>query len=114
MRNVTSLAEHRPGAKPIIFFDRTELGQILNVYGQMVAKGEWRDYAMDGGKEQALFSVFRRSSEMPIYRIVKCPKWAKRQGAYAIMGTGGQILRRGHDLGHLLRFFDRKRFQVVD
>ncbi|MFN3233234.1 MAG: DUF2794 domain-containing protein [Alphaproteobacteria bacterium] len=114
MRNITTLAAHRPGAKPDIFFDRGELNQILRVYGHMVAKGEWRDYAMNGGREQAVFSVFRRTSEMPLYSIVKCPKLARKQGAYAIIGMGGQVLRRGHDLTALLRFFDRKRFKVVD
>ena len=80
----------------------------------MVAKGEWRDYAIDDSREQVMFSIFRRSSEMPLYRIVKCPKWAKKQGAYAILGPAGQVLRRGQDLETLLRFFDRQRFKVVD
>ncbi len=113
MHNVTSLAEYR-ATPPSVFFNRRELDQILRVYGRMVAEGEWRDYAMSDGAEQAVFSVFRRASEMPIYRIVKCPKWAKRQGAWAILSPGGQILKRGHELEAVLRFFEKKRLDVID
>lgn len=113
MENVTSLAEYR-APTPSVFFNRRELDQILRVYGQMVAAGEWRDYAMADGVDQAVFSVFRRTSEMPLYRIVKCPKWAKRQGAYAVIAPGNQILKRGHELETVLRFFERKRLNVVD
>ena len=113
MSNVTPMTGRRP--KPVlnVFFNRRELDQILRVYGHMVANGEWRDYAIDDDRDQVTFSIFRRASEVPLYRIVKCPKWAKRQGAYAILGAGGQILRRGQDMEALLRFFDRKRFNVV-
>jgi hypothetical protein len=113
MHNVTSLAEHR-ATPPSIFFNRRELDQILRLYGQMVSEGEWRDYAMSDGAERAVFSVFRRASEMPLYRIVKCPKWAKRQGAWAILAPGDQILKRGHELETVLRFFEKKRLNVVD
>ena len=97
-----------------VCFDRKELQTILGFYGTKVAEGEWRDYAMDFGQEKAVFSVFRRASEVPLYRIVKCPRWAKRQGAFAILAPGNQILKRGHDLEAVLRFFDRKRLNVVD
>jgi hypothetical protein len=113
MQNVTSLADYR--ATPAsIFFNRRELDQILRVYGRMVADGEWRDYAMSDGAERAVFSVFRRASEAPLYRIVKCPKWAKRQGAWAILAPGDQILKRGQELETVLRFFEKKRLSVVD
>ena len=97
-----------------VFFNRRELSAILNVYGRMVADGEWRDYAIDGLKETAVFSVFRRASEMPIYRIEKHPKLARRQGAYSVVSATGHILKRGHDLAQVLRVFDRKRFQIVE
>jgi len=90
-----------------ISFDRRELNQILQLYGRKVAKGEWRDYAIDQLKEEAVFSVFRRSSEMPLYRIVKQPRLARRQGAYSLVAAGGLILRRGHDLARVLRVIDR-------
>ena len=80
----------------------------------MVAAGEWRDYAIDGLSEACVFSVFKRASEAPLYRIEKRPALANRQGAWAILGQGGMILKRGHDLEQLLRFFDRGRFKVVD
>ena len=118
MQNVTSLGRFRSqaagSATPNTFFNRKELDRILRVYGHMVAKGEWRDYAIDDYKDEVVFSVFRRTSEVPLYRIVKCPKWAKKQGAYAIHGADGQVLRRGHEIDTLLKFFDRKRFDVVD
>jgi hypothetical protein len=90
-----------------VSFDRQELTQILNVYGRKVASGEWRDYAIDTLKEKAVFSVFRRASEVPLYRIEKAPKLARRQGAYSVIAATGLILRRGHDLGRVLRALDK-------
>lgn len=84
-------------------FDRNELTAILNLYGRYVASGEWRDYALDFGREAATFSIFRRSSEQPLYRIVKQPSLARRQGAYSVIAQGGLILKRGHDLAQVLR-----------
>jgi uncharacterized protein DUF2794 len=90
-----------------ISFDRQELSQILNVYGRKVASGEWRDYAIDTLKEKAVFSVFRRSSEIPLYRIEKAPRLARRQGAYSVIAATGLILKRGHDLARVLRALDK-------
>jgi hypothetical protein len=89
------------------FFDRSELNAILRVYGRKVAEGEWRDYAIDQLRESVVFSIFRRSSEMPLYRIVKQPKLARKQGAYSVVATGGLILKRGHDLAQVLRILDK-------
>ena len=97
-----------------IFFERRELDELMRLYGRMVAAGEWRDYAMGGLRDRAVFCVFRRTGESPLYRIEKTPALARRQGAWSISGQGGMILRRGHDLAPLLRFFDKKRFQVVE
>ena len=97
-----------------VFFERRELERLLRLYGRMVAAGEWRDYGIDGLTEAAVFSVFRRSSEAPLYRIEKRPALARRQGAWAILGQGDHILRRGHELEQVLRFFDSGRFSVVD
>src|SRR5215212_10876777 len=80
-----------------VTFSRFELNRILNLYGRMVAEGEWRDYAIDFLRDRAVFSVFRRASEVPIYRIEKDPKLARKQGAYSVVAAGGQILRRGHE-----------------
>lgn len=90
-----------------IAFNRNELTQILNVYGRKVASGEWRDYAIDMLREKAVFSVFRRASETPLYRIEKAPKLARRQGAYSVIAATGLILKRGSDLGRVLRALDR-------
>jgi hypothetical protein len=89
-------------------FDRRELSMILSVYGSKVAQGEWRDYAIDTGHDKAVFSVFRRSSEVPLYQIEKNPWQARRQGLYSVIAQGGTILRRGHDLGHVLRVLMRR------
>ena len=96
-----------------IGFNRHELNQILNVYGRKVADGEWRDYAIDQLNEKAVFSVFRRSSEVPLYRIEKQPRHTRRQGAYSVVAATGLILKRGHDLGNVLRVFDRRMRLVV-
>ena len=90
-----------------VTFDRRELNRILGLYGRMVAAGEWRDYAIDFLKDRAVFSVFRRSSEIPIYRIEKNPKLARRQGAYSVVSATGLIMRRGHELDRVLRVLDK-------
>lgn len=97
---------HAP-AQPVRF-ERRELDRILSLYGRMVADGEWRDYAIDFLKDRAVFSVFRRSSEIPIYRIEKDPKLSRRQGAYSVISATGLILRRGHELDRVLRVFDKQ------
>jgi len=103
----------QPLAGPV-FFDRRELDLILRVYGRMVAQGEWRDYSVAGHREFAEFAVFRRSGDAPAYRIEKRPVLQTRQGQWAVIGEGGQVLRRGRDLAQALRVFDARRFQVVD
>ena len=100
-------------APATVFFERRELDRLLGLYGMRVAAGEWRDYAIDGLAEAAVFSIFRRASEAPAYRIEKRPALARRQGQWAIIGQGGSVLKRGHELGQVLRFFDRDRFSVV-
>jgi hypothetical protein len=97
-----------------IFFERRELDLILSVYGRGVAQGDWRDYAIDGLPDRALFAIFRRASEAPLYLIEKRPELARRQGEWTIFSAHGLILKRGHDLPALLRFFDRKRFALVE
>jgi hypothetical protein len=103
-----------PPSQAVTFFERRELDRLLRLYGQMVAAGIWRDYAIDGLKDAAVFSVFRRASESPLYRIEKRPALAKRQGAWAVIGEGEVILRRGHELEQVLRFFERARFNVIE
>lgn len=102
----------RGGALPAAF-TRGELARILSLYGQFVAAGEWRDYAIDHLKDAAVFSVFRRASEMPLYRIEKRPRLAAKQGAWAVVSMTGVILKRGHDLAHVLRVFDRQRLRLA-
>jgi hypothetical protein len=97
-----------PAPAAQVTFDRRELDRILQVYGRMVADGEWRDYAIDFMKDRAVFSVFRRSSEVPIYRIEKNPKLSRRQGAFSVISATGLIMRRGHELERVLRVFDKK------
>lgn len=93
---------------------RRELDQILRVYGRFVAQGEWKDYAIDGLKDCAIFSIFRRTSEMPVYSVVKTPADRSKQGEYKVVALGGQILKRGHDLAQVLKVFDKKKFTVID
>lgn len=106
--NVVSLSEIRQKPKlSQVKFDRRELDQILRVYSFMVAGGEWRDYAIDHLQEKAVFSVFRRTSEMPLYRIEKDPKLARKQGAFSVIAASGLIVKRGHDLPTVLKVFDK-------
>ncbi|MGA2951605.1 MAG: DUF2794 domain-containing protein [Caulobacteraceae bacterium] len=100
-------------AQPVVFFDRRELDLLLRLYGRMVVAGHWRDYAIDALKDRAVFSVFRRASETPLYRIEKRPGLAARQGAWQVTAPGGLVLRRSHELAQVLKVFDRARFAVV-
>jgi hypothetical protein len=97
-----------------VSFDRRELGLILSLYGRMVAAGEWRDYGISCLREVAVFSVFRRTAETPLYRIEKRPKLRMKQGLYAVVGMDGQVLRRGHDLSGVLKVLERKLIRAVD
>ena len=104
---------HPPPPVPQVFFERRELDQLMRLYGRMVAAGEWRDYAIAGLSDRAVFCVFRRAHEQPLYRIEKQPDLARRQGAWSVTAQGGMILRRGQDLAQVLRVFDKGRFKVV-
>jgi len=98
----------------VVSFDRKELGLILSVYGRMVAAGEWRDYALSTLRDVAVFAVFRRTAEVPLYRIEKRPKLRARQGMYAVVGADGHVVRRGADLQQVLRVLERKLIRAVD
>ena len=105
----------RPAAAPAqVSFDRRELGVILGLYGRMVAAGEWRDYGISCLREVAVFSVFRRSAEHPLYRIEKRPRLRHRQGLYAVIGPEGQVLKRGQDLAQVLKVLERKLIRLID
>jgi hypothetical protein len=91
----------------VVSFNRTELREILHLYGRKVAAGEWRDYAIDCLKDKAVFSVFRRTSEVPLYRIEKDPKLARRQGAYSVVAASGLVLKRGHELDRVIAVLER-------
>jgi hypothetical protein len=104
-----------PGQTPDqVSFDRAELSAILSLYGRMVAAGEWRDYGLSCLRELAVFAVFRRTAETPLYRIEKRPKLRNRQGMYAVVGPDGQVLRRGHDLRAVLAVLERRLIRPVD
>lgn len=115
---IGSIEPGEPGAAVVAFprptdlrrvtFDRRELSAILNVYGRMVAAGEWRDYAIDHLADRAVFSIFRRTSEAPLHRIEKTPKNAARQGAYSVSDIGGRIVKRGSDLARVLAVLEKK------
>ncbi len=97
-----------------VSYHRTELAVILSLYGRMVAAGEWRDYGISCLREVAVFSVFRRTAENPLYRIEKRPKLKSRQGMYSVVGIDGQILKRGHDLKTVLRVLEKKLIRAVN
>lgn len=114
MNDVTPI--QRNGSKPTdqVVFHRLELGQIMTVYGRMVAAGEWRDYGISMLREVAVFSIFRRSAEHPIYRIEKRPKLMAKQQQYAVIGMDGRILKRGAELKQVLRILEKKLIRAID
>jgi hypothetical protein len=89
-----------------VSFDRAELAELMSLYGRRVAAGEWRDYALDFLRDKAVFSVYRRAAEYPLYRIEKNPRLARKQGAYALVASSGLVLKRGHELRRVLRVLD--------
>lgn len=102
------------GAPPeVVSFHRGELGLILGVYGKFVAAGEWRDYGISHLRDRAVFSIFRRAAEQPLYRIEKRPAMALKQGAYSVIAMDGRIEKRGRELGSVLRIFDRKLIRLI-
>jgi hypothetical protein len=103
IRSGSSVAE----SLAVVTFDRIELREILNLYGRKVAQGEWRDYAIDFLRERAIFSIFRRAAEIPIYRIEKQPVLARKQGTYSLVAATGLIIKPGHDLARVLRALDK-------
>ncbi|OWV71469.1 hypothetical protein ATY77_13180 [Rhizobium sp. R634] len=111
---VVDLREYKQSKDPLpVTFHRRELDAILWIYGRMVGEGEWRDYAIDHLKDRAVFSVFKRAGEMPLFRIEKNPKLAAKQGAYSVININGMILKRGHELNQVLKVFD-KALKLVD
>ena len=109
--NVVTTRSATPPAQ--VTFTRRELMAILNLYGRMVAAGEWRDYSIDFFTDRAVFSVYRRTSEMPLYRIEKNPKLAQRQGAFSVIAASGLIVRRGQELDRVLRAIDKSSLSLV-
>ncbi|WP_371348083.1 DUF2794 domain-containing protein [Ancylobacter sp. IITR112] len=107
------MADIDPIALPVgarvdrVAFDRRELDRIFDLYGRMVALGEWRDYAIDFTRDKAVFSIFRRATEVPIYRIEKDPRLARRQGAYTVVSQTGLILKRGHELARVIAVLEK-------
>lgn len=114
MKMETPTPAFRPAIDDKVAFNRGELAAILTLYGRMVAAGEWRDYAISFLKDVAVFAVFRRTAEHPLYRIEKRPRLRAKQGMYAVIGMDGQILKRGHDLRAVLRVLERKLIRAVE
>jgi hypothetical protein len=100
--SVVSTSSKTGPSPPVVAFSRAELDAILAVYARKVAAGEWRDYALQMGREKAVFAIFQRSSEYPLFRVEKCPRLARRQGAYSVVLRSGVTLKRGHDLARVL------------
>lgn len=113
-KSLNPAAFQRSQKRQDVSFNRAELNAILTTYGRGVASGQWRDYAIDHMKEAAIFSIFRRTSEMPLYRIEKRPKLARKQGAYSIVTPTGLILKRGHEIAQVLGVLNKKTLALVD
>ncbi len=109
----TRSALRTPSVPRRVTFERRELDAILRVYSRKVAEGEWRDYAIDHLEDRAVFSIFRRTSEMPLYRVEKVPALARKQGAFRVLAPAGMILKRGHDLATVLKVLDAPKLSLV-
>lgn len=112
-RQAAAASHAASGVPTVVSFNRQELRTIFDLYGRKVADGEWRDYAIDFLPDRAVFSIFRRTSEVPLYRIEKDPKLARRQGAYSVLAPAGLILKRGHELARVIEVIDKRLKLVV-
>lgn len=110
--NISSFPDRKASAAQV-GFERKEMERILNLYGRMVAAGHWRDYAVDMGKDAAVFAAFRRTSERPQMRIEKRPANRNKQGMWTLHGEHGQMLKRGHDLAGVLAPMERRLMKLV-
>ncbi len=110
--NILVFPGNRPPAQ--VGFDRQELARILDLYGRMVAAGEWRDYAMDFERNCAIFAAFRRTAEVPQMRLEKRPAMRNRQGMWTLFGEQGQVLKRGHELTNVLAPIERRLVKAID
>lgn len=110
MGDIEPISMFKPAAAPAVVrvtFDRRELDRILDLYGRMVALGEWRDYAIDFTRDKAVFAIFRRALDVPLYRIEKDPRLARKQGAYAVVSQTGLVLKRGQELPRVLAVLEK-------
>ena len=64
--------------KKFTSFHKTELNLILSVYAQKVSQGHWKDYAIDHGEYNAVFSIYRSTFENAFLRIIKNKSKEKR------------------------------------
>ena len=112
--SVISPFPHPRDRRPIATFDRLEIKRILDLYGRMVAAGHWRDYAISINPDVAVFAAFRRSSERPEIRIEKCPALRLKQGAFALVGEHGLVLKRGQELHGILAPIERRLMRLVE
>lgn len=103
-----------PGRASQVGFERLELTRILDLYGRMVSAGHWRDYAIELGREAAIFAAFRRAAERPEFRIEKHPALRNRQGMWALVNEAGVVLKRGHELAPVLAPIERRLMKLVD
>ena len=100
--------------RAIATFDRRELTRILDLYGRMVAAGHWRDYALSLDPDAAIFAAFRRTADRPEVRIEKRPELRLKQGAFALVGEHGLVLKRGHDLSGIMAPLERRLMRLVE
>lgn len=103
---VLPLRNHRSNRRTV-YFTRTELNQLLGLYSNSVARGIWRDYAIDHRESQALFSVFRHTHESAAYTIVKSAAANNAPPEYTVY-TGRQKLRSSRELHEALDYFRSK------
>ncbi len=108
------LNKNKSTANERVFFNKKELGQVLNLYGKMVSAGLWRDYSLEEGIKTISFNAYKRTSDQPAYKIIKSPHLANKQGAYAVIGQGGVTLKRGHELDTMLKYFNKQLIKAID
>ena len=100
--------------KKDIFFNKTELQLILNLYAKMVSSGEWKDYGLNISKKEISFNVYHSTSEFPVYKITKNLKPKNENEKYLVKDNTNKIIKKSENLESLIKKIIWKKFKLVN
>ena len=112
--NHLKLVINNEDKKKEVFFNKSELKLILNLYARMVAGGEWKDYGLSMSKKEVSFNVYHRTSEFPAYKITKNLKPKNKNEKYLVKNSQNLIINNSDNLENLIKKIVWKKFKLVN